>query len=42
LVQKFSWLQQLIVDPQQLLEGIVVDCHAGQSMLLLLAAKQAS
>jgi len=27
----FAKLQQFIVNPQQLLEGIVVDRHAGQS-----------
>jgi hypothetical protein len=27
-VQPLAQLQQFIVDPQQLLNGIVVDCHA--------------
>jgi ABC transporter substrate binding protein len=34
LVQPLAWLQQFIVEPQQLLEGIVVDHHAGQSKVL--------
>jgi hypothetical protein len=38
-VQKLAELQQFIVDPQQLLEGIVVDHHGEQSTLLLGSGK---
>jgi hypothetical protein len=41
-VQKLAELQQFIVDPQQLLEGIVVDHHGEQSTLLLGGGKAVS